>query len=144
MDHVAIMKKSWKLTAKILSGEKTIESRWYKFKREPWNRVKAGDAVYFKDSGEPATIRAEVEKVLQFTDLNPEKVEEILNEYGGSDGLCIEDIPKFIELFKDKMYCILVYLKNPAAIEPFDINKKGFGMMAAWICIDDIESIKKL
>lgn len=33
MEHVAIMKKSWGLTRKILSGEKTIESRWYRFRR---------------------------------------------------------------------------------------------------------------
>jgi len=35
MDHVAIMKKSWKLTEKILSGEEKIESRWYKSKYSP-------------------------------------------------------------------------------------------------------------
>ena len=29
MQHVAIMKKSWGLTDKILSGQKKIESRWY-------------------------------------------------------------------------------------------------------------------
>ena len=143
MDHLAIMKKSWKLTQKIVSGQKTIESRWYKFKREPWDKIKAGDIVYFKDSGEPVTVRAEVEKVMQFSDLNPEKVEEILHEYGGSDGICIEDIPKFIERFKDKRYCILVFLKNPKRIEPFQIEKKGFGIMAAWICVSDIESIRK-
>lgn len=30
MEHVAIMRKSWGLTDKILSGQKKIESRWYK------------------------------------------------------------------------------------------------------------------
>ncbi|MEI7477466.1 MAG: hypothetical protein WCJ81_02865 [bacterium] len=41
MDHVAIMKKSRKLIPKIVSGEKTIESRWYQTKRAPWNTVHA-------------------------------------------------------------------------------------------------------
>lgn len=52
MHHVAIMKPSWKLIPKILSGEKTIESRWYQTRRAPWNGIAAGDVVYFKDSGE--------------------------------------------------------------------------------------------
>jgi len=143
MHHLAIMKKSWKLTAKILSGEKTIESRWYKFKRAPWNKIKVDDVVYFKDSGGPVTIKAEVGKVMQFADLNPEKVGEILNKYGGSDGLGVSDIPRFIEMFRDKKYCILVFLRNPKTIAPFEVDKKGYGMMAAWISVSDIESIRK-
>ena len=69
MDHVAIVRKSWKLTDKILSGQKTIESRWYASRRAPWNRIRAGETVYFKNSGEPVTIKADVEKVLQFDNL---------------------------------------------------------------------------
>ena len=82
MEHVAIMKKSWGLTQKILSGRKKIESRWYKIKYAPWNRIKSGEAVYFKDSGEPIAVRAEVDKVIQFSDLTPEKVKKILYKYG--------------------------------------------------------------
>ena len=48
MEHVAIMKKSWGLTEKILTGAKKIESRWYKNKHTPWNRIKSGEIVYFK------------------------------------------------------------------------------------------------
>ena len=64
MEHIAIMKKSWKLTEKILTGEKKIESRWYKAKYAPWGRIKAGEVVYFKDSGEPVTIKTEVARVV--------------------------------------------------------------------------------
>jgi ASC-1-like (ASCH) protein len=143
MDHVAIMKKSWKLTDKILSGQKKIESRWYKSKHAPWNQIKPGETIYFKDSGEPVTIKAEVEKVLQFQSLNPGGIKQILNQYGKAIGLGIKDIPKFFELFKNKKYCLLVFLKNPQQINPFDIDKKGFGNMAAWICVDSVNKIKK-
>jgi ASC-1-like (ASCH) protein len=74
MEHLAIMKRSWNLTSKILSGKKKVESRWYKTKHPPWDLIKSGDVVYFKDSGEPVTIKAEVEKVRQFSDLSPAKV----------------------------------------------------------------------
>ena len=143
MEHLAIMRKSWGLTKKILAGEKKIESRWYKSKYPPWNNIKTGEKVYFKDSGEQVSIKAEVDRVLQFSNLTQERIKEILDKYGEEDGLSIGDIPKFFEMFKDKKYCILIFLKNPQKIKPFTINKKGFGMMSAWICINDIDSLKK-
>jgi len=142
MDHVAIMKKSWGLTQKILSGQKKIESRWYKSKCSPWGKIEKGDIVYFKNSGEPVSIKTEVEKVLFFSDLNPEKVSQILDKYGNDDGIEKDKIKQFFELFKNKNYCLLVFLKNPEKIEPFEINKTGFGMMSAWLSVENIDRIK--
>src|SRR3989344_1569690 len=100
MEHLAIMKKSWKLTEKILTGQKKIESRWYLSKYPPWNNIKPGETIYFKDSGEPVTIKATVSKVLQFDSLNPNKVREIIKEYGNEDGINISNKDKFYQLFK--------------------------------------------
>jgi len=136
MHHVAIMRKSWGLTQKVLSGEKKIESRWYKTKRAPWDKISAGDVVFFKE-GKFVSVKADVESVLQFS-LTPEKVKEILDKYGGKIGA--GDV---YDLYKDKKYCILVFLKNPQKIEPFDINKKGFGLMSAWLTVEDVTSLRK-
>ncbi len=137
------MRKSWGLTRKILSGRKKIESRWYSVKCKPWDSIKEGETVYFKDSGEPVKMKAEVSKVLQFTDLNPNKVKELLIEYGEDDGLEKEEIPEFYERFKNKKYCLLIFLENPVEVEPFEIDKKGFGAMAAWIAVGNISEIIK-
>lgn len=142
MEQIAIMKKSWGLTRKILSGEKKIESRWYKHKRAPWDKIHAGDVVYFKNSGEPVTIKATVSKVLQFDSLTPEKVAEILQLYGADDGITPEDMPKFFEMFRDKKYGLLIFLKNPQKVQPFNIDKTGYGAMTAWITVDDVNKIK--
>ena len=143
MDHVAIMKKSWGLTRKILSGKKKIESRWYLNKCVPWDKIKAGEEVYFKDSGEPVSVVATVSRVLQFDNLTPPRVEEILKTYGEDDGIEKGEISAFYERFKDKKYCLLIFLKNPQKVAPFEIDKKGFGAMAAWICTEDVNQIKK-
>ena len=66
MEHLAIMRKSWGLTDKILTGQKKIESRWYSVKYKPWDSIKEGETVYFKDSGGPVRIKAEVARVMQF------------------------------------------------------------------------------
>ena len=141
MEHVAIMRKSWGLTSKILSGEKKIESRWYKFKHLPWDRIKPGETIYFKDSGDPVSLKAEVEKIQQFSGLTPLKVKEILDQWGQDDGIEKEKIPEFFELFKDKRYCLLIFLKNPEKVKSFEIDKTGFGMMSAWLTVDNIDKI---
>lgn len=129
MIHVAYMKKSWKMIPKILSGEKTIESRWYKTRRVPWGKIRPGDTVYFKNSGEPVTAKAKIVKVLQFSDLAIKKTREILGKYGTEIG--VDD--SFFEIVKDKKYCLLLFLAKPKKIKPFLISKKGFGAMTAWI-----------
>jgi hypothetical protein len=143
MQHVAIMRKSWGLTQKIFDGTKVIESRWYLHKYAPWGKIAPDDTIFFKDSGNPITLRANVKKVLSFEDLTPQKVQELLKRYGKEDGIEEKDIPEFYERFKNKNYCLLIYLKNVQKVKPFEINKKGFGAMAAWICIQSIEEIKK-
>lgn len=142
MDHVAIMKKSWGLTEKILTGEKKIESRWYFNKSRPWGSINSGDRVYFKNSGEPVVTKAEVNKVIQFDNLTPARVKEILYKYGEDDGIEKTKIPEYFERFKDKKYCILVFLRNPIKINPFEINKTGFGTMSAWLTVNSVDSIK--
>jgi len=154
MDHIAIMsrllgnrgssiksgKKDW--IEMILSRQKTIESRWYKNKYKPWDSIKKGEIVYFKDSGGPTSVRAEVKKIIQFSELSEKKVKEILYKYGKNIGIDKNDLPKFYKIFKDKKYCILIFLKNPKKIKPFEISKKSFGAMASWITVKDINQIK--
>jgi len=142
MEHLAILKKEWKLLEKVLSREKKIESRWYKAKYAPWGRIKRDDKVYFKESGGLVTAKAEVKGVLQFSNLNPKKARDILDKYGISIGIRKEKIPEFVQLFKAKKYCILIFLKNPQKINPFKIDRTGFGSGAAWISVSDIEEIK--
>lgn len=143
MEHLAIMRKSWGLLPKILSGEKVIESRWYKNKYSPWGKINKDDVVYFKNSGEPVSVKAVASDVLAFSDLTPKKVSEILNDYGQKDGIAKSDLDKYYEMFRDKKYCLLVFLKQSEKITPFEINKKGYGAMAAWITVNNIMDIKR-
>jgi len=126
-----------------LNGQKKIESRWYSTRRAPWDKIKAGETIYFKDSGESVKIKAKVIRVLQFADLTPKKAKEILDKYGGDDGIAKEKIFEFFARFKNKRYCLLIFLKNPTKTKPFHIDKTGFGAMSAWITVKNINEIKK-
>lgn len=138
MEHLAILSKKGKFLDKILSGKKKIESRWYKSKKAPFGLISKGEIVYLKESGEFVSAKAEVEKVLTFTELNEEKIRYIIQKYGKL--ICITD--SSFEQEKNKRYCILIFLKNAQKIKPFKINKKGYGNMTAWITIESINKIK--
>ena len=77
MEHIAILNKKLRLLEKIISGNKTIESRWYKSKKRPYKNIKKEEIVYFKNSGESVTIKTIVEKVLFFNNLNKSKIKNI-------------------------------------------------------------------
>ncbi|MBI4895137.1 MAG: hypothetical protein HY831_01460 [Candidatus Aenigmarchaeota archaeon] len=135
------MNKKWKLIDKILSGKKTIESRWYISKRAPWNRIKRGDIVYFKDSSCPVTAMAYVEDVKQVSDLDSDKIKLIVGEYGGEGKICLTNIENSIKWVSGKRYCVLIFLKDPRKVKPFNIDKKGFGNACAWICVNDVRTL---
>ncbi len=143
MDHVAIMKKSWNLLPKLVSGEKKIESRWYSTRHLPWGRIKNGDRVFFKNSGEPVMVEATVEKVLEFKNLNQNKVKLLLSDYGKDDGIEQIDVATYFELFKDKKYCVLIFVNDVKMVKPFGINKNGYGAMSAWITVPNINLIRQ-
>lgn len=140
MNHLAIMKNNG-LLEKIENGEKTIESRWYKFKKSPYDTVKLNDQIYFKKSGKDVTLTSKVTKAIQFDELNEKKIKDILNTYGSNIGIEKENINKFFLSVKDKKYCVLMFLTSIKRITPFKITKKGYGNMSAWISVKNIKEI---
>ena len=139
MHHLAILAKPRKLLAKIISGEKTIESRWYQHQKTPYNSISKDDTMYFKDSGEPVTVKATVAAVQFFANLDEQKIKTILQQYGDRICLPVSHAPELV----GKKYCTLIFLKEVIEIDPFHIDKSGFGLMAAWITVENIEEIKK-
>ena len=134
MNHLAILQKQW--LPLILKGEKTIESRWYKTKRIPYGKIKVNDTIFFKETGKPVTVKAIVEKV-KFFDLKHIKLAEIIEKY--ADKICLQE--RNPEAYKGLNYCTLIWLKEVKQIKPFNINKTGYGNMAAWITLEDINQI---
>lgn len=140
MKHIAIMKKSWDLIPKILSGQKTIESRWYKTRRAPWNKARPDDIIFFKNVGEAVVAQATVSHVFQFEIKNISDVIAILRSYGKEICLVNNDPYTWEKLPR---YGVLIRLKNPGIVQsPFHINKHGFGNNTAWITTDSISKIK--
>lgn len=136
------MKKEWGLVDKILNGEKILETRWYKNKYAPWDKIKKGDPIYFKDSGEMVSIKAVVVKVEQYKIENEKQRKDIIRKVWKND-LGENSNKNILENYsKGKKYCIIIWFNKVEKIKPFKINKRGFGNMASWICINNINNIK--
>lgn len=138
MEHIAFLSKRLKLLDNILNGEKTIESRWYITKKAPFGRIGVGDVIYFKETGENVTAKARVSDLRFFYGLNPEKIKSIIWEFGSRIGVDVS----YVDNVKYKKMCALIFLTDVRRVEPFNINKKGYGNMCAWISIDDVNKIK--
>jgi ASC-1-like (ASCH) protein len=141
MVHIAIMNPKWKLIPLILNGSKTIESRFYINRIAPWNRIRRGETIYFKDSGKPVTAKATVSKVLQYDKLENNKALqlEIFEKYGKliwPENIAFED---WYEKRKNKRYGILIFLEDPIEIKPFNIDKTGFGNACAWLAMKELK-----
>lgn len=141
MDHLAIMDKRTRFIDKILSRKKVIESRWYKTRRPPWGKIHKGDIIFFKYSGEQVIAKARVSRVVQLDNLSNKDIQQVIDKYCKRLGIPKDILPRFVRMHRDKKYGILIFLEGSQKIKPFQINKKGYGSMSAWICVDSIKKI---
>ena len=80
MKHLAIFKGEGGNL--ILTGKKTIESRFSRRKDPPFGQISTGDLVYIKQSGKDIIGQFRVKKVIFYDGLTPDDVSEIEERFG--------------------------------------------------------------
>ena len=128
MQHIAILKQPF--FDMVLSGEKTIESRWSMVKVAPYKKVSVGDKILLKETGKDVTATVNVRKV-QFYELTPEIVEDIRIKYGKQIGTDkFEDWKSTLQ----KKYCTLIWLDEVTPVAPIKVKRSNG---AGWIVLKD-------
>lgn len=128
MQHIAILRQPF--FDMVLSGEKTIESRWSNNKIAPYGKVSVGDTILLKQTGKMVTAVAKASKV-KYYQLTPEIVEEIRAKYGKKIGADkFEDWQSTLH----KKYCTLIWLKDVETIEPLPVKRSNG---AGWLVVKD-------
>jgi len=124
--HLVILKKPY-LDA-ILAGRKTVESRLLKTRRAPVGCVQAGDRLFLKLSCGPVCGVAIAQKVLNFSEVSPEKISRLSERYN-----------KYIlagqQYWRDRASCkyaVLVWLVGVRAISPVSIDKRD---LRGWVVL---------
>lgn len=126
--HLVILKK--KYLDLILSGNKTVESRFTHSRKEPFGRVAEGDRIFLKQSSGPVCAISTIGWVETFESLTPAEIRAIKKEYNhlilGEDSY-----------WREKSNCrfgVLVAVKEVEKIEPFSIDKKDW---RAWVVLKE-------
>ena len=126
--HLVILKK--KYLDLILAGEKTIECRLIRSKQAPFGVVSRGDKLFFKVSSGSVCAQGRVRKVMQFDDLDRERIGRIKAGYNdrimGADDYWADR--------GDCRYCVLVWIEQVEVIEPRRIDKKDW---RAWVVLSE-------
>ena len=78
--HLAIFKG--KVGEAVLSGKKTIESRFSRVNNPPFGVIESGDLVYIKPSGKDIIGQFRVKKVIFFDHLDSSDLNDLKNRYG--------------------------------------------------------------
>src|SRR5690349_4668447 len=75
--HLAILREPY--LTRVLSGEKTVESRFARVRAAPYGRVAPGDLIWLKRVGGPIAGVARAAEVRLFADLTPQRVDALLD-----------------------------------------------------------------
>lgn len=130
--HMALMVEPY--LSYILSGEKTIESRFSMKKISPWHRVAVGDAIILKRSGGDIVGIFEASEVRFIQIERNDDLLEIKQQFNKQ--LCIED--DFWDRKKSSKYATLISISNLSTFLPFSLHVKN---RQSWIdfCYQQIE-----
>lgn len=104
--HVAIVTPI--VAARLLSGEKTIESRLYRSRRPPFGIISPGDTIYFRSVGGLIFARSIARRVQQHTDLTPPQVAAIRRRWS----LEIAAHAGYWKAKRDSRFAILIWLSR--------------------------------
>jgi ASC-1-like (ASCH) protein len=119
MEHLMIVQK--KYFNLIISGKKTIETRWSRNKITPYKKVKIGETILIKESGKPITYKAII-KDAKFYDLKVTSDLGFLTKYNKE--ICLNEI-KNIKEFEERNYCTLIFLEKIESIKPTPYKSNG-------------------
>jgi hypothetical protein len=115
--------------SRVLSGEKTIESRFLRIRTAPYGRVAAADRLLLKRAGGPIVASARVARVAEFDGLTPQCVADLIARYAA--GLCLDD--GFGSQVQYCRYAVLLWLSDIAILtEPPPLTKRD---RRAWVVL---------
>ncbi len=124
--HLAVLYREY--IDRILAGEKTIESRLSMNRVAPYGKIEPGHTIYFKQSGGPIRAIATAGRIETFTDLTPERIDEIRKEF--NHGITGDD--EAWAKKRHRRYGTLIWLDNVRPTSEGPVVGPLYG--AAWVC----------
>lgn len=130
-DHIAILHRHY--LDLILSGIKTVESRLTGNTLAPYEQIKPGERIYFKQSSGPFRATALADTVEFYDQLTPAKLRQLYNQYNA----CVCGTEDYWFVTKaNARYATFVTLRDvlPTSVGPTMKPSQGL----AWFVIDPV------
>lgn len=127
--HVAILK--WPYLRQILLGQKTMESRFTKTARAPYQQIEPGQRIYFKASGGPFQATAIADTVAFYDQLTPQQIDALRAAF--NKAICGDD--EYWQSKRQCRYATLITLRDVTRIAVGPKMSPSRGL--AWFVLDD-------
>ena len=140
MDHVVYLDANAKELDSLISQKKTMIIRGATGRKLPYGRINQGDVLYFINNNAEGVIlaRADVVSVINSDKLTQEESTQLVQSH--QDKLQLTQ--KQFDRWAGKRYLVLIEVSDVKNIEPFRIDKSGYGNMDDWLPVGDIDSVK--
>ncbi|MFC1640685.1 ASCH domain-containing protein [Patescibacteria group bacterium] len=136
--HLAILQQPY--LDLILSGEKTIESRFSRVRCKPYRAVQPGAQILLKESGGLVLGEFTVAKVKTYSSLTADIMAAIEQQYGKE--ICTATDPEFWPTREGCRYATLMWVSKPQRYSsPYPFPKKD---MRPWVVLDSASGQQNL
>lgn len=140
MDHIVYVDAKEGELEKLLDGTKTAILRGATGRKLPYGRVNPGDRLYFIRNNSEGLVqaRATISEVMNSEALSPEQSEQVVRQ--NQDKL--QFTPRQVKRWAGKRYLVMIDIGAVEKVEPFPIDKSGYGNMDDWLPVGDVESVR--
>jgi hypothetical protein len=139
MDHVVYVDTKARELEKLLAGEKTMIVRGGMGRKLPYGRVQPGDRLYFIQNNAESMVPASAlaDKVVNSEKLTEEQSVKLLETNQRKLNLT----PEQFKRWAGKRYLVLIEVEDIQSVEPFAIDRSGYGNMDDWLPVETIENV---
>lgn len=141
MDHVVYLDAKADELAKILLGRKTMIVRGAAGRKMPHGRVNPDDILYLIENDGRGLVKARAKtlSVLNSDKLTGNESISLIEKHQGRLQLTGAQARRW----SGKRYLVLIEIGDVEEVDPFFIDRSGYGNMDDWLAVGDIENVKK-
>ncbi len=140
MDHVVYLDAKAKELENLLSGKKTMVIRGAAGRKLPYGRVRTGDILFFINNNAEGVVRAQavVKSVINSEPLCADESKKLIDSHQE----CLQLTDSQLKRWSGKRYLVLIEVENVQLLEPFPIDKSGYGNMDDWLPVENINQVR--
>jgi hypothetical protein len=141
VDHVVYFDYQSQELEMLEAGSKTMIIRGAAGRKMPYGRVAAGDVLYFVLNNGGGQVRAcgKVRVVFNSGEMAPEESARLVQ----ANQLKLQLTEAQRRRWSAKRYLILIEVEDVTRVEPFAIDRSGYGNMDDWLPVGSVKLVQR-